>query len=159
MAARYSAGRLSRGKPAADELRLLVDTRSDLAKDVQAYRDLADDVAMSGTMDTVIRIADQANSYIERKSPWRMMKEGKRVEVAQILYDLAERLRIIAILISSVLPKAAHGIFDQLNWKMELRGNEERFSLAEAEWGKLPDGHVVGKPVPLFPRIELREGV
>ena len=57
-----------------------------------------------------------------------------------------------AILISPVLPKAAHGIFDQLNWKMELSGKEERFSLADAEWGRLPDGHVVGKPVPLFPR-------
>jgi methionyl-tRNA synthetase len=53
-----------------------------------------------------------------------------------------------------VLPKGAHGIFDQLNWKMDLSGKEERFSLKEAEWGGLPDGHVVGKPVPLFPRIE-----
>ena len=52
------------------------------------------------------------------------------------------------------VPKAAHGIFDQLNWKMELSGKEERFSLADAEWGRLPDGHVVGKPTPLFPRIE-----
>jgi hypothetical protein len=24
----------------------------------------------------------------------------------------------------------------------------------DAKWGGLPDGHVVGKPVPLFPRIE-----
>ena len=71
-----------------------------------------------------------------------------------VLYALTETLRIIAILISPVLPNAAHGIFDQLNWKMELSGKEERFSLADAEWGRLPDGHVVGKPVPLFPRIE-----
>jgi methionyl-tRNA synthetase len=57
-----------------------------------------------------------------------------------------------------VLPKAAHGIFDQLNWKMEaeLIGKEERFSLGDAEWGGLPDGHVIGKPVPLFPRIETK---
>ena len=54
-----------------------------------------------------------------------------------------------------MLPRAAHGIFDQLNWKMELSGKEERFSLADAEWGRLPDGHVVGKPRPLFPRIEI----
>jgi len=52
------------------------------------------------------------------------------------------------------LPKAAHEIFDQLNWKMELSGKEERFALKDAEWGGLPDGHAVGKPVPLFPRIE-----
>jgi hypothetical protein len=54
---------------------------------------------------------------------------------------------------------AAHGNFDQLNWKIELSGKEERFSLADAEWGKLPDGHVVGKPTPLFPRIDIGEGV
>ena len=41
---------------------------------------------------------------------------------------------------------------------MELSGKEERFSLADAEWGRLPDGHVVGKPVPLFPRIEILDG-
>ena len=41
-----------------------------------------------------------------------------------------------------VTPKAAHGIFDQLNWKMEFRGEEERFALADAEWGKLPDGGI-----------------
>ena len=74
--------------------------------------------------------------------------------LSAILYQLVESLRIIAILISPVLPRAANGIFDQLNWKMELSGKEERFSLADAEWGRLPDGHVVGKPVPLFPRIE-----
>jgi methionyl-tRNA synthetase len=38
---------------------------------------------------------------------------------------------------------------------MELRGKEERFRLDDAKWGGLPDGHVVGKPVPLFPRFEI----
>jgi methionyl-tRNA synthetase len=146
MATRYSGGNLRRGNrpDAQDSVQVLV----------QAYRDLAQDVAMSGTMDTVIEIANEANQRIEKTAPWKMMKEGQTKAVAEILYDLVDRLRIIAILISPVLPKAAHGIFDQLNWKMELSGQEARFSLAEAEWGKLPDGHVVGKPTPLFPRIE-----
>ena len=33
-------------------------------------------------------------------------------------------------------------------------GKDSRFRLSEATWGGLPDGHVLGKPVPLFPRIE-----
>jgi methionyl-tRNA synthetase len=97
------------------------------------------------------------NRLIEDKRPWDLAKaqEAKaKEELSNLLYVLAESLRIIAILISPVVPKAAHGIFDQLNWRMELTGKEERFSLAEAEWGRLPDGHVVGKPTPLFPRIE-----
>jgi methionyl-tRNA synthetase len=95
------------------------------------------------------------NQEIDLKKPWILAKNDSQAEeLDSLLYRLSEGLRIAAILISPVLPKAAHGIFDQLNWKMDLSGKEERFSLADAEWGKLPDGHVVGKPVPLFPRIE-----
>jgi methionyl-tRNA synthetase len=95
------------------------------------------------------------NQQIELKQPWTLAKNDSGAETLDsLLYQLSESLRIMAILISPVLPNAAHGIFDQLNWKMELSGKEERFSLTDAEWGKLPDGHVVGKPVPLFPRIE-----
>jgi len=99
-----------------------------------------------------------ANVAIETAAPWQMAKDdAKRGQLDSLLYTLAESLRIIAILISPVLPKAAHGIFDQLSWKMEpeLAGKEERFSLAEADWGRLPDGHMVGQPTPLFPRIEV----
>ncbi len=101
----------------------------------------------------------RANAIADRSAAALENGEGasEAAHLDAVLYTLAESLRIIAILISPVLPKAAHGIFDQLNWKMEpeLAGKEARFSLAEAEWGKLPDGHVVGKPTPLFPRIEI----
>lgn len=107
--------------------------------------------AVSLVMETIAR-CDRA---IEESAPWKLAKDPtKAEELERILYNLTEVIRVIAIWISPVLPKAAHGIFDQLNWKMELSGKEERFSLADAEWGKLPDGHVVGKPTPLFPRIE-----
>ena len=99
--------------------------------------------------------ATSCDMFIESAKPWLIAKEqNKSAHLSEVLYQVIESLRIIAILISPVLPRAAHGIFDQLNWKMELSGKEERFSLADAEWGRLPDGHVVGKPVPLFPRIE-----
>jgi len=98
----------------------------------------------------------QCNLFVDVHEPWKVARDRSRTkDVDEIIYALAESLRIIAILISPVLPKAAHGIFDQLNWKMELSGKEERFRREDAKWGGLPDGHVVGKPVPLFPRIEL----
>lgn len=110
---------------------------------------------LAGSLGNIVSFVRWLNQSVEQNAPWKRAKAGELSAVASFLYQLAESLRIIAILISPVLPKAAHGIFDQLNWKMELSGNEERFSLADAEWGKLPDGHVVGKPVPLFPRIEI----
>jgi len=101
------------------------------------------------------RALPRCNRAVDALQPWTLAKNKEQSDLLDaLLYDLAESLRIIAILISPVLPRAAHGIFDQLNWKMELSGKQERFSLADAEWGGLPDGHVVGKPVPLFPRIE-----
>ncbi|MFZ0918185.1 MAG: hypothetical protein WAN04_14935, partial [Candidatus Udaeobacter sp.] len=112
--------------------------------------------AIGLVMETIAK-CDRA---IEESAPWKLAKDPSNAdELARVLYDLTEVIRIIAIWISPVIPKAAHGIFDQLNWKMELSGKEERFSFKDAEWGRLPDGHVVGKPVPLFPRIEINEGV
>src|SRR5205085_376272 len=100
-------------------------------------------------------ISAHCNRLVEKTAPWKLAKDPGQIDrLHAIVYHLAESLRIIAILISAVLPNAAHGIFDQLNWKMELSGKEERFRLEDAKWGGLPDRHVVGKPVPLFPRIE-----
>jgi methionyl-tRNA synthetase len=127
----------------------------DRGKAVAVYIDQLDSHAISLGLDVPFGCAVLSNRFIEEQKPWKMAKASNSKEsLLGTLYTLAESLRIIAILISPVLPRAAHGIFDQLNWKMELSGKEERFSLADAEWGKLPDGHVVGKPVPLFPRIE-----
>ena len=99
------------------------------------------------------------NQEIDLKKPWILAKDDSQAEeLDSLLYRLSEGLRIAAILISPVLPKAAHRHFRSAQLEdgaIELRGKEERFSLADAEWGKLPDGHVVGKPVPLFPRIDV----
>jgi methionyl-tRNA synthetase len=126
---------------------------------VNAFKFCMSEFSVDAAIEKTISLATEANQFIERTAPWRLAKQNESAALDSVLYHLADSLRIIAILISPVLPKAAHGMFDQLNWKLELSGKEERFSLADAEWGKLPDGHVVGKPVPLFPRIEGAEGV
>ena len=88
------------------------------------------------------------NTYIEMTAPWKIAKEPERADALDhTLYALAEALRIIATLLSSVLPKAAKEIFYQLNCQPAP-------TLAGAEWGKLPSPHHLGKPVPVFPRIE-----
>jgi methionyl-tRNA synthetase len=124
------------------------------------YRDKFADFRPSNALSAPLARALACNALVEISAPWNLAKDKQQEKLLDaVLYHLAESLRIIAIWISPILPRAAHGILDQLNWKMDLTGKEERFSLADAEWGKLPDGHIVGKPVPLFPRIEVDEGV
>ena len=114
------------------------------------------------TIASVTAFVSFFNAFIDQQAPWALAKsqtEQDQMILDEVLYDCIEATRIVAILISPFLPRAAHAIFDQLHWKTELRGKEARFSLNDAAWGELPDGHVVSKPVPLFPRIEIGGGV
>jgi methionyl-tRNA synthetase len=118
---------------------------------LRAYEELRADLAN----DFVVRFTTVCNQAVQVMVPWVRFKDPvQEPTIDSVLYELAESLRIIAILISPVLPDAAHGIFDQLAWKLDEAGKDTRFRLADAVWGGLPDGHVLGKPVPLFPRIE-----
>jgi len=54
------------------------------------------------------------NGHIEAAAPWKLAKQGKKEEVAGVLYRSAEALRILAILLSPFIPRAARGILEQL---------------------------------------------
>ena len=122
---------------------------------LSAYCTEMEELSIHAGLERVNGFVVSCNQQIELQKPWVLTKDKMQAnKLDYLLYQLGESLRLIAILVSAVLPRAAHRIFDQLNWKMELSGKEERFSLADAEWGGLPREHVVGKAVPLFPRFE-----
>jgi methionyl-tRNA synthetase len=132
------------------------------SRSLPRYVSLMNEFKLDAAINQASRRIKWSNAIIDAQAPWVLAKSSEKsdaLKLSEVLYGCVESLRTAAVLLSPVIPRAAHGIFDQLNWKMELSGKEERFSLADAEWGKLPDGHVVGKPVPLFPRIEGSEGV
>jgi methionyl-tRNA synthetase len=68
------------------------------------------------------------------------------------MYNLADAVRNIAILISSMMPFSAPKIFEQLGLPVP-----EQFDLNEVAWGNFPDGTKVQKGQPIFPRIEEEE--
>ena len=96
----------------------------------------------------LMEFATACNTYIEMSAPWKLAKDPSRSEALDhVLFVLAESLRIIGVLLSPILPMSGREIFYQLNLR------EER-ELSDLKWGGLPDKHHLGKPVPLFPRIE-----
>jgi methionyl-tRNA synthetase len=54
-------------------------------------------------------------------------------------------VRLLALLVSPVIPMASERILEQLQAE----------HLRNLQWGGLPSGHQVAKPSPIFPRIEL----
>jgi methionyl-tRNA synthetase len=162
---RFRNGKIKSIDPASlaqSEVRAHLQTLSDglLEDGRKFYVDKFAQFRPSNALSAPLNRALACNELVEISAPWNLAKTKEQEKLLDaVLYHLAESLRIIAIWISPVLPQGAHGIFDQLNWKMELSGKEKRFSLADAEWGRLPDGHLVGKPVPLFPRIEIEKSI
>lgn len=92
----------------------------------------------------VTGFATACNAYIDHAAPWKMAKDADRADALDhVLYALIESLRIIAILISPVMPNAAREMLFQLNCDSHA-----------LEWGGIGEGHRVGEAKPLFPRIE-----
>ena len=117
------------------------------------YRKEMDNTELSDAVKTAFAFIGRANKYIDETAPWALAKdEGKKDELAGVLYNLAESLRIISIMIFPVMPDTAKKIREQLNIPADFAD----ISMDEAEqWGLFPKGGMVNKPEQLFPRIEV----
>lgn len=130
----------------------VVPARSDeLQGEIQA---LVDETALhyrnhelQDALEAVSRITDCMSKYIDVNVPFKIAKDPAQAQrLDEILYNLLESCRLIAICVWPVMPTSAEKIFEQL----KLTGTPGRF--AAAKWGGLEGGHVAGAPVPLFPR-------
>lgn len=120
---------------------------------VANYKDDMDHMELNQAIKDVWALIGRANKYIDETAPWILAKDPAQAERLQaVMYNLAEALRIIAILIAPFVPVTAPKIYEQLGL-----GKPESFLLADAEWGKLATGTKVQKGDPLFPRIEVTE--
>lgn len=120
---------------------------------VAGYSDAMDHMELNQAIKDVWNLIGHANKYIDETAPWILAKDPAQAERLQaVMYNLAEALRIIAILIAPFVPVTAPKIYEQLGL-----GKPESFFMADAVWGKLATGTKVQKGEPLFPRIEVTE--
>jgi methionyl-tRNA synthetase len=115
------------------------------------YESAFDRFEVHAAISRLMEFARTCNAFIEMSAPWRLSKDPGRSEALDhVLFVLAESLRVIGVLLSPIVPTAAREIFYQLNVR------EER-QLSDPSWGGFQDSHHLGKPTPLFPRIEALE--
>ena len=120
---------------------------------VAGYSDAMDHMELNQAIKDVWNLIGRANKYIDETAPWILAKDPAQAERLQaVMYNLAEALRIVAILIAPFVPVTAPKIYEQLGL-----GKPESFFMADAVWGKMATGTKVQKGEPLFPRIEVTE--
>ncbi|MBE2204903.1 MAG: methionine--tRNA ligase [Chthoniobacterales bacterium] len=139
MAKRYRGGAV---KKSASPLAAFI------AEKCAAYCRHMEAFEVHAAIESAWEIIGRCNGYVEETAPWKLAKDPACAEKLDgVLYTLAEALRILSILITPIIPESAEAIRSQLAW-------EGSVTLAQCEWGLLPDGHSLGDPVPVFPRIE-----
>jgi methionyl-tRNA synthetase len=122
---------------------------ADAAKAISDTRSLLEQNRLQAALHCIWALITRANQYVDQTAPFKLAKDpaqAKRLD--QVLYNLAETCRVLAVLLWPFLSGTAAKIYAQLG----LTGVPDRFS--EAAWGGLRAGHKIGEPAPLFPRKE-----
>lgn len=109
-------------------------------------------VDFTGAAAAVQKLAERANRYIEETEPFRLAKDPERAdELACVMYNLLEAIRIIALYMAPLCPNTSAEVFRRLSLGdiAEVRDIE-----AATAWGQLPAGNAVEIGDPLFPRLD-----
>ncbi len=113
-----------------------------------AYREGLDAFKFDDVIAHIQGYVGKLDGLINDTKPWEMAKKGE--DVSDILYTLAESLRMIAVALVPVIPEAAAKILAQLGIDVEKLETLE----VESQWGRLEPGSKVEKGAALFPRLE-----
>jgi methionyl-tRNA synthetase len=110
-----------------------------------------DRIIFSEALTEIWAAVRRANKYVDETEPWTLFRNNDTETLAGVLYNLAETLRLTAILISPVMPGTSAEIFNQL-------GIEDGALTAwdSLSFGRLPKSFTVVKGAAMFPRIDLK---
>ena len=102
---------------------------------------------LQGALQTIWSLVTRANQYVDQTAPFKLAKDPAQAgRLAEVLYNLAETCRVLAVLLWPFIPDTAGKIYAQLG----LGGSPDQ--LSSAAWGGLNAGHNIGEPLALFPR-------
>ena len=122
---------------------LAAQTPANMAK----YMDKLD---IANAIAEIWKLVGKANKYIDDTAPWALNKNGETEKLKTVMYNLAEVLRQVTILISPVMPNVEAKVWQQLGLDAATAGQDWE-ALA---WGGFPAGTKIQRGEALFPRID-----
>lgn len=115
---------------------------------------LLDNMLFSDALAEIWTLIRRANKYVDETQPWILAKdEASKAKLANSLYNLAEAIRIVSILIQPFMTKAPALIWDQIGVKDDAIKTWD----SAKEWGLLPADVKVKKGPAIFPRIDMKK--
>ena len=127
----------------------LIDVASKTVENVEKYMD---ELKPNEAIQEIWKLVSKANKYIDLSTPWILAKEKNTQRLNQVLYNLVECIRIIAIPLQMCFVDTPEKIFEQIGVS-----KEEILWDSAKKFGVLKSGTKVKKGEILFPRIEMTE--
>ncbi len=151
MVEKYNDGIIVKNDNLADEDidKDLIDTAKETIINFENYMD---DLKTNAAISEIWKLISKANKYIDLSMPWILAKEENKDRLNQVLYNLIETIRIIAIPLQCFFVDTPKKIFNQIG----VKSNEISWDTSK-EFGVIKDGTKVSKGEILFPRIEKTE--
>jgi len=141
MVSRYRDGKL----PVVEGSPALAAELDGLAPRVAARLDAYD---LTGGLDEIWELVRALNRHVEQNAPWELAKDDARAaDLDRVLFDLADGLRVLAIVLAPYLPATTPQILAAL-------GQDATLELDAARHGKTRGAEGVGPAEPLFPRVD-----
>ncbi len=117
---------------------------------VADYRRVMDTFALEGGVAAAFRILDAANEFIAETEPWALARDERNAErLSQVLFDVAEAVRVAAILLVPMMPKSSVEILRRVGEPTPL----DRIRLDAAKWRNEGE-RVLQRGDALWPRVE-----
>ena len=117
----------------------------------QKVEDAMERLNAPDALTAIFALIARANKYIDETTPWVLAKDPtKKERLGAVLYNLAEVVRMTAILLKPFLTKAPALVLNSLSQD----GNAGFDSL---KFGMLKGGEQIEKLAPLFPRIDVKK--
>lgn len=115
---------------------------------VARYKEQMDAWHNADAAETVMALAKRCNKYIDETAPWALAKdEANKEQLAAVLYNLLDCIRVLGILLTPFMPSTGKAIHAQLQVADAVTGMDT------AAFGAV-DSYTVGVPTPLFARID-----
>lgn len=129
-----------------------------LAKALKSTVDQADEAIIKLDFQTGINVIMEfcktVNGYVTTKEPWSVAKDpARKVELDEILYNTAESLRALAVLLHPIMPISTTKLWESLGAQQSLGEIGAQKISNVATWGQLTPGTRIAKGEILFPRL------